>query len=362
MAHDVRIEFVRRTHDSATLAFALDHTSQLSASLVSHGVTVAAVETRDHEAAGRLVLDGLPSDAVLEATIEWDAGSVTRALRTLPTPLGNEMWSFAVVADPHVAHQTRHRQGRLLVEAEAILRETIHELNQLQPDVVLMPGDLTNRGTDEEYSLLQDLLAGLACPYLAVAGDHDVKPPRGRELFQERIGPLNWVEDRGDFVIVGCDTSTSRLGRSGQDWIKNHLPEKAQLLVLVSHRQLIPDEYIVDHDKSVDDHPSIRSLIQDIAGPTLILVGHKNVPARADLGHAIQLNAPQLVQYPCGYLLVRGYRNGVYVTFQPMFSEALNEFSRWTANTSGPERMEGTYRARGTVERWNNVYFGEPDD
>jgi len=249
-----------------------------------------------------------------------------------------------------------------LVEARAVLRETIREVNGLQPDFVLMPGDLTNRGTTEEYGILQDLLADLACPYLAVAGDHDVKPPRGRELFQERIGPLNWVEDHEGFVIVGCDTSARQLGRSGKDWIKNHLPKKDQLLLLVSHRQLIPDDYIVDHDKAAEDHPSIRSLIKSIPTPTLILVGHKNVPARANLGHAVQLNAPQLVQYPCGYLLVRGFRNGVYVTFQPMFSEVLNEFSRWTANTSGPERMEGTYRARGTMEHWNNVYFGELHD
>lgn len=362
VAHDVRIEFVRRTHDSATLAFALDHTSQLKASLMSRGEAVAAVETRDQEAIGRLVLDGLPSDAAFEATIEWDTGSITSALRTLPTPLGNEMWSFAVVADPHVAHQTRHRQGRLLVEAEVILRETIHELNQLQPDVVLMPGDLTNRGTTEEYSILQGLLGELDCPYLAVAGDHDVKPPYGRELFQEKIGSLNWARDRGNLAIVGCDTSTGRLGKSGEDWIKDHLPERDKLLVLVSHRQLIPDEYIVDQDKAAEDHPSIRSLIHSIPGPTLILVGHKNVPARMDLGRAIQLNAPQLVQYPCGYLLVRGYRNGTYVMFQPMFSEVLNEFSRWTANASGPARMQGAYRARGTMEQWNHVYFGELHD
>ena len=357
-AHDVRIEFVGRTHDSATLAFALDHTSQLKATLASQGKAAAAVETRDHEAAGRLVLNGLSSDVEFEATIEWDTGSVTRVLRTLPTPEGSEMWSFAVVADPHVAHQTRHRQGRLLVEAEAILRETIHELNQLQPDFVLMPGDLTNRGTTEEYGILQGLLGELACPYLAVAGDHDVKLPHGRDLFQERVGPINWAENRGDLLVVGCDTSTGRLGKRGEDWIKDHLPENHQLLVLVSHRQLIPDEYIVDHDKAVEDHPSVRSLIQDIPVPTLILVGHKNVPARADLGRAVQLNVPQLVQYPCGYLLVRCYRNGIYVTFQPMFAEVLNEFSRWTGSASGLARMDGAYRARGAMEHWNNVYFG----
>ena len=142
----------------------------------------------------------------------------------------------------------------------------------------------------------------------------------------------------------------------------DHLPESNQLLVLVSHRQLIPDEYIVDHDKVVEDHPSVRSLIQNVPVRTLILAGHKNVPARVKLGRAVQLNAPQLVQYPCGYLLVRCFRNGVYVTFQPMFAEVLNEFSRWTANASGPERMEGTYRARGTMEHWNQVYFGESND
>ena len=134
------------------------------------------------------------------------------------------------------------------------------------------------------------------------------------------------------------------------------------MLVLVSHRQLIPDEYIVDHDKAADDHPSVRSLIQNIPVPTLILVGHKNVPARADLGRAVQLNVPQLVQYPCGYLLVRCYHNGIYVTFQPIFAEVLNEFSRWTGSDSGVARMEGEYRARGTMEHWNHVYFGEFHD
>lgn len=358
----VRADLVSVSWNSAILAFAIDCRSHVQGIITSNGEIIAQAETSRREAIGRLSFDGLPPDTECELEIDWSSGQANRKFTTLPRPEGEPIWSCAVLGDSHVADEKLEKHGRLLVESLCILREAVHEMNRESVDFLLIPGDLTDKGTEAEYDMVEEALSELSCPYMAVPGDHDMKQARGRHLWEERFGPPQWVVRRNGLLIVGCDTSSGRLGQSGYRWISRHPPEDGEMLILLSHRQLAPDDYVMDVDKVVEDYVIHEGALRTIESRGMIFAGHKNVPTSAIFGRLVQINVPQPVQYPCGYLIVRCFSNGVYLTFQPMFSDVLNECSRQMGNACNQARIRDEYRIHGISKHWNTLYFAEEHD
>jgi len=81
---------------------------------------------------------------------------------------------IAQISDLHI----RDHLGMFgeLVDTSKTLEKAIKLLNALdpQPDVVLATGDLTDDGTNEQYSQLLEILSPLNAPLLPLPGNHDV--------------------------------------------------------------------------------------------------------------------------------------------------------------------------------------------
>ena len=60
----------------------------------------------------------------------------------------------------------------------------------------------------------------------------------------------------------------------------------------------------------------------------MILVGHKNIAVTAKLGNLVQINLPQLTQFPAGYIYAKVYTDGVLLEFCPGLDEFFDEYSR----------------------------------
>ena len=80
---------------------------------------------------------------------------------------------LAQISDLHIK-----RPGQLAyrrVDTAAALTRCIERLNALvpRPNAVLVTGDLTDFGHDEEYDNLHGLLAALEIPYYLMIGNHD---------------------------------------------------------------------------------------------------------------------------------------------------------------------------------------------
>lgn len=83
-------------------------------------------------------------------------------------------------------------------DAAATLRKVIAEVNALHSDaeICVITGDITHRGTPEQYEQAVDILSELAIPYLIIPGNHDV-----REAFKDAF-PTTGVDANG-FVNFG---------------------------------------------------------------------------------------------------------------------------------------------------------------
>ena len=78
-------------------------------------------------------------------------------------------------ADYRSPRRRQRSVGYCRVPTNQQVRQTIAHLNNLKPspDAVIASGDLTDRGRDEEYSVLRELLSPLKVPVFVTPSNHN---------------------------------------------------------------------------------------------------------------------------------------------------------------------------------------------
>lgn len=327
MHHPANVRLLSYDWQEATLAVGLPRPSIVE--VVDHVRKQTLARTAEQNAVTRVRIESLDPDTEYDLEVRWDGGQRTVTFRTLPAPVGAMRTSFVAMSDPHVSKKIENRKGRLLVESASILRDLVEDINALDVDGVLVAGDVTNAGTAKEFDVAKRIFDQLRCPLFAAPGDHDLKQdcePRWRASF----GETSWVGEMADFAVAVLNTATGHLGSDGAKRLEEVLERPMRGVILVTHAQLLADDYIrFGRHKGIRDAATHRRILEALTQtPTLIYVGHQNVPSRVQGGALMQLNLPQPVQFPCGYILVREFENGFYHTYQPIRSAELSEASR----------------------------------
>src|SRR5436190_11289696 len=105
--------------------------------------------------------------------------------------------TIAHISDPHVGSP---------YFVPNLMNRVIVELNELEPDIVVCTGDLTNEGYRQEYKNWVAYRDRIKSPIVTVPGNHDARNV-GYLHFEELIGPRHWAADVHGVRIVGADSS-----------------------------------------------------------------------------------------------------------------------------------------------------------
>lgn len=162
-----------------------------------------------------------------------------------------------------------------------LMNRVIVELNELQPDVVICTGDVTNEGYRQEYKNVTAYLSRVTAPVYTVPGNHDARNV-GYLHFEELIGPRHWASDVRGVRIVGADSSEpdlndGQIGRERYAWIREQFALPAQLKVFVLHHHLLPVPGTGRERNVVTDAGDLLEVLIS-AGVNIVLTGHKHVP------------------------------------------------------------------------------------
>lgn len=119
---------------------------------------------------------------------------------------------IAQISDCHIVEPGAMFADR--VDSAAALRSAIETIRALplQPDVVLLTGDLVNDGTSVQYDHLMELLGPLDLPLVPIPGNHDDRTElrkRFADVLPAGAGsdPIDLVVDVGVIRIVALDTT-----------------------------------------------------------------------------------------------------------------------------------------------------------
>lgn len=163
-----------------------------------------------------------------------------------------------------------------------LMNRTILELNELEPDIVVVTGDMTNEGFRQEYQTAKAYLDGLECRRVVVVpGNHDSRNV-GYLHFQELFGPLFSFMEYEGVLVMGVDSTepdldAGKIGRERYGWIVNNLQSVEGFKIFALHHHLIPVPGTGRERNIVYDAGDIMELLI-YSGVDLVLTGHKHVP------------------------------------------------------------------------------------
>lgn len=160
------------------------------------------------------------------------------------------------------------------------------EINELQPDLVVIAGDLTEAGYREQFEEAAVWFAGFTCPNrVVIPGNHDVR----------NVGYLHYAEFFGapyssqllhvggqSVRVVGVDTAKpdlnqGELGRGKHLWLYDEFTSEADLKILALHHHLVSVPGTGRERNILWDAGDILEILSE-TGVDLVLCGHKHVP------------------------------------------------------------------------------------
>ncbi len=272
------------------------------------------------------------------------------AFRTLPAP-GELLCRFAAVNDVHFGETEcgvleGYDRGPIFTSAsgeppyyETMNRAAIGEMQQIDPAAVVVKGDLTSRGTCEEYQLFQDAYGpAFGDRLLQVRGNHDAY--YGEDFASE--APLQ-VELPGVRIAV-IDTTIpgetpGRVTDETLEWLGDLAAGSADPVMVFGHHHAWRPDSGSRPDGYFGIHPDSSERLVELVAAQPRIVGyfaghtHRNRVRRFSLtGETPWVEVACVKDYPGGWAEYRVYEGGILQVFHRIAEPAALE---WTEKTRG---------------------------
>ena len=190
------------------------------------------------------------------------------------------------LSDIHVGAQFR----------EAIFDQVIEEVNSLEPDAVIITGDLTNEGLKEQYEKCKTLISKINVDrIIAISGNHDYR--NTGYLHFKKYFPFQAINELGSGVVVVTlgtarpDRDDGEVGYRQTLWLERTMKKyENKITILAMHHHLIgiPDTGS-DRLTIVDAGDVLRATLDSKVN--LVLCGHKHRPWMWDFSNLLIANA-----------------------------------------------------------------------
>lgn len=222
------------------------------------------------------------------------------------------------ITDLHITPKGAPLLGQ--IETADYLRKAVDHVNRLdpRPDVVLVSGDLTDKGSAPEYDHLRELLAGLAMPFYLIPGNHDARGSL-RAAFPDHAylgagdGFVNYVIEDWPVRLVALDSTIP--GKPGGEMCPDRLAWLDATLAAAPDRPTIvfmhhpPFKTAVAHMDAMglEGGPAMEAVIRRHPQVERVLCGHLHRPIQMRFGGSIASTAPSTAHQVVLDLTVPGH-------------------------------------------------------
>jgi len=190
------------------------------------------------------------------------------------------------LSDIHVGAQFR----------EDVFEKVIEEVNSLNPDAVVITGDLTNEGLKEQYEKCKTLISKIRVEkIIAISGNHDYR--NTGYLHFKKYFPFQTINELNDDVVLVTlgtarpDRDEGEVGYRQISWLERTMKKyQSKTTILAMHHHLIgiPDTGS-DRLTIIDAGDVLRATLD--SDVNLVLCGHKHRPWLWDFNNLLIANA-----------------------------------------------------------------------
>lgn len=148
----------------------------------------------------------------------------------LRQPLGGDMLLVQLADLPLIADNGKGA-------GDEMLRDMIKEINLINPDVVLLSGDVAYNGSEQGFQVLFDHLKEIRAPIVCGMGNHELD---GLATYQKLFGAPNHVVDIGSWRILSIYSGHGRdqLSESQYAWVKESFQDRSRTTLVQTHHPL----------------------------------------------------------------------------------------------------------------------------
>ena len=244
----------------------------------------------------------------------------------LPALLGQAQstpFRFAFISDTHI--------GSPNGSAEEDLRRTVADINAMDNvSFVVITGDITELGTNQELKLAKQILDSLDVPYYIIPGNHDTGwSESGGLSFSKTFGGDKFHFVFNGIHFLGCASgpyvrmSDGHVPRSAVNWLANELKRigKGEPVIFLNHYPL---------DNGLDNWYEVIDLLKQ-KNTVLALCGHghNNRPVQAEEIPAVMGRSNLRATAPeGGYNLVDIRNDSLLFTERKPVSDSEREWTR----------------------------------
>ena len=166
---------------------------------------------------------------------------------------------------------------------ESVFAKVVEEVNELNPDCIVITGDITNEGLIKEYEKCKELVSKLKCKkIITISGNHDYR--NSGYLVFKKFFPFETINELAQDVVlvtVGTarpDRNEGEVGYRQNLWIERTMQkyhDKVKILAMHHHLVGIPDTGS-DRVTVIDAGDVLRTILATKVD--LVLCGHKHRP------------------------------------------------------------------------------------
>lgn len=212
---------------------------------------------------------------------------------------------IAQLSDTHITEPGKKAYG--VVATAENLASCVDHVNQLDPapDLVLVSGDITATGLQQEAEHAASLLAKLYYPYYIIPGNHDDRsalwsafgghacPTRQGEFF-------NYIIDGYDIRLIALDSTLpgapgGEICETRADWLDRQLAEaKAQPTIIFMHHPPLNIGVLETDEDGFAGADRLGAVIEKYTNIERIICGHVHLLAHARWRGTLVSTAPSM--------------------------------------------------------------------
>ncbi|HZD58939.1 MAG TPA: metallophosphoesterase [Anaerolineae bacterium] len=216
---------------------------------------------------------------------------------------------------------------------EGLMLSAVHEINEANPKIAVICGDLTTGGYLDEFEQAKSYIDMIECPIkVVIAGNHDHRN-LGYLYFESIFGAryktldlqfgmpsIGNFQERIKFVAVDSskpDLNDGEVGREHYDWLREEFNVEHSFKVFILHHHLVSVPGTGRERNIVWDAGDVLARLRG-AGVDLVLCGHKHVPYVWPVSNMLLINSGTVSTYR-----TRGYTEPSYNIIDIMPEEVL---------------------------------------
>ena len=180
------------------------------------------------------------------------------------------------------------------------IEKAIKQINELEPDVVVLTGDIGLWGIHHEFKEAYEALSSLEPDLFAIPGNHDARND-GIKYFRLYFGKTRKTLRMDNVVFIGVDSTLpdsddGYIGPEQREWIANRVRENC-INIVAMHHHVVPVPHTGRNmNVLIDAAETVEALTLHCHGG-IVLAGHRHVPYSTKLLRTHIIHAGSVSSY-----------------------------------------------------------------